>query len=110
MSTSYRHMNLANFAASFFECDHATTFPHLAVLISVAVTLPVTNAGCERRFSTQNWLKTKLRNRLLQGKLEILMRLSIEDPAVQDFNYSQALAVWKGRKAHRLLGQRSCTT
>ena len=82
MSTSYRHMNLADFTARFFERDHATTFPHHAVLISVAVTLPVTNAGCERGFSTQNRLKTKLCNRLLEGKLDILMRLSIEGPAV----------------------------
>ena len=94
----------------FFERDHATTFPHFAVLISVAVALRVTNAGCERGFSTQNRLKTKLRNRLLEGKLDILMRLSIEGPVVQDYNYSQALAVWKGRKACRLLGQWSCTT
>ena len=78
-------MNLADFAASFFERDHATTFPHLAVLISVAVTLPVTKTGCERGLSTQNRLKTKLCNRLLEGKLDILMRLSIEGPAVQDF-------------------------
>ena len=35
-------------------------FPNMALLLSLVITLPVMNAGCERAFSMQNRLKTKL--------------------------------------------------
>ena len=54
----------------------------VSTMLAIAITLPASTAGCERGFSTQNRLKTKLRNRLLEGKLDILMRLSIEGPSV----------------------------
>ena len=76
MSTSYRDKTLEEFATEFCR-RHAPTLGQIWILLAIAATLPASTAGCERGFSTQNRLKTKLRNRLPEGKLELLMRLSI---------------------------------
>lgn len=86
-------------------CSTLLPASSLAILLASAVTLPASTAGCERGFSTQNRLKTKLRNRLLEGKLDTLMRLSIEGEPLNEFDFASALAVWKSAKSRRMFGQ-----
>ena len=61
-----------------YACSNLT---HIKILVAIAATLPASSAGCESEFSTQNGLRTKLRNRLLElleGYPDILMLLLIE--------------------------------
>ena len=85
MSTAHRGMNCEQFVSSLFA-KHADVFPALCVASAAAV-LPVTNASPERGFSTQNRILTKLRNRLLEGTLDQLMRISIDCPLSSQMDY-----------------------
>ena len=53
---------------------------HLIKLTHACMAIPITTATCERGFSTQNRIKTKIRNCLKTKSLDILMRLSEEGP------------------------------
>ena len=41
--------------------DMQEQFPEILKLLSIALTLPVSSVGCERGFSKQNLIKTRLR-------------------------------------------------
>ena len=86
MSTAHRGMNCEQFVSSLFA-KHANEFPALCVVASAAAALPVTNASPERGFSTPNRILTKLRNRLLEGTVDQLMRISIECPLSSQMDY-----------------------
>ena len=79
-------MNCEQFVSSLFA-KHANVFPALCVVASAAAALPVTNASPERGISTPNRILTKLRNRLLEGTLDQLMRISIECPLSSQMDY-----------------------
>ena len=89
MSMAYRGMH-CEFVSSFLA-KHADMFPALCVVASAAAVLPVTNASPEWGFSTPNRILTKLRNRLLEGTLDQLMRISIEGPSSSQMDYRRAL-------------------
>jgi hypothetical protein len=57
-------------------------FPSLYRLYSKAVTIPVTTAGCERSFSTLKRIKSYLRSKMTEDRLNDLAIISIEN----DFN------------------------
>ena len=102
MSTAYRGMNCEQFVSSLLA-KHADVFPALCVVASAAAVLPVTNTSPERGFSTQNRILTKLRNRLLEGTLDQLMRISIEGPPSSQMDYRRALQLWRSQRTRRIL-------
>jgi len=74
--------------------DHCDVFSHLAVLAGIASVLPLTSVECERGFSRQNVIKTKLRSRLNAESLDHLLRVSLEGPELADFSHTSAYAIW----------------
>ena len=60
-------------------------FPQLSKLSTLADSVPVSTAECERAFSAMNRIKTELRNRLKTSTLDCLMRISIEGPPSSGF-------------------------
>ena len=66
-----------------------TLYPQVLVLLKILLVCPVTSAACERSFSTLRRLKTWLRNRLGQERLnsnivctihkELLMTIDVHD-------------------------------
>ncbi|MCO5556716.1 hypothetical protein L7F22_010267 [Adiantum nelumboides] len=61
-------------------------------------------ASCERGFSKQNLIKSKLRNHLNVRTVESLMRISIEGPSLRDFDFLDAIEMWRqGAKTSRHL-------
>ena len=70
----------------------------MANLISIILILPVSSTPCERGFSSANRIKTKLRNRLLVESMDVLLRISIEGPPLQQFDFSRALDIYKGTR------------
>jgi hypothetical protein len=48
-------------------------FENIARLIKLSSVLPISNAGIERTFSSLSFIKSKLRNRLLDPNLESLL-------------------------------------
>lgn len=81
---------------------HKDLFPNLIKLATIALTVPVQTAICERGFSVQNNIKTAHRNRLGDLRLRILMTISIEGPPIRDFDAKKALIEFKTKKNRRI--------
>ena len=64
---------------------------------------PVSTVDCERGFSKQNVIKTCLRNKMSDVALENLMRISIDGPSRDSFNFKGAFKKWAGQKTRRIL-------
>ena len=74
---------------------HGSSFPNLLKLAECALVSPVHTADCERAFSQQNLVKTSLRNRLSPQRVNQLMLIQVEGPAMADFDFDEALLMWK---------------
>ncbi|KAI8487153.1 hypothetical protein Bbelb_349510 [Branchiostoma belcheri] len=55
-------------------------------------------ADCERAFSTLKRVKTRLRSRLKTSTLNNLLKISIDGPHIDDFNFEEAATVWGDAK------------
>jgi hypothetical protein len=77
-------------------------YPQLACFASLGLTIPFSTADCERAFSSMNRVKTPLRNRLKTSTLDSLLRISIECPDLEDFNFDQALSTWTSTRNRRI--------
>ena len=71
-----------------------TLYPQLSKLAMITLILPVSTAECERCFSAMNRIKTDLRNRLFTITLDSLIRISIEGPSLDDFNFEKVFQNW----------------
>ena len=87
---------------SIIHTYHKDMFPNLLKLAAVALVLPVHTADCERGFSNQNYLKTARRNRLSATRLQSLLTILTEGPAINEFDFQAATNLWKTAKSRRL--------
>ena len=85
---------------------HAGEFPALMKLAQVCLVLPVHTSDCERAFSSQNTLKTPLRNRLTPEHLNLLMQICVNGPLKDNFDFAQALSVWKKAKQRKIYSKK----
>lgn len=77
-------------------------FPLVSKLITHALVLPVSTADCERCFSVIKRVKTDLRNRMSTQTLDRLLRIRIEGPDMDEFDFNQAVKDWSSLKNRRL--------
>ncbi|XP_070542020.1 uncharacterized protein C17orf113-like [Ptychodera flava] len=82
-------------------CQHQDDFPDFCKLASIALVIPLSSVPCERAFSCQNRIKTKLRNRLTPAHLSTLMKISLEGKERSEFNFLQAVSNFNEQKARR---------
>ena len=61
------------------ECADARMYPNIANLLTIILTLPVTNAEAERSFSALKRLKTYLRNTISEDRLNGLALLTVHN-------------------------------
>lgn len=74
-----------------------------SLMCKLMLCVPVTSVECERAFSLQNRIKTKLRNRLGEERIDLLMRISMgPGPSVESFEYKAAVRQWRKQKQRRL--------
>ena len=66
------------------QCDKVVLFPAFSSLARKILILPIGIAEVERSFSTMNRILCSERCRLLPERVDMLMKLSIEGPAVPD--------------------------
>ena len=87
-----------------FAIKHKESFPGSAELAERLLVAPVSTADCERGFSKQNIIKTKLRNALGLKNLDNLMKLSIDGSSVgEEKLLTQAFKIWSEKKDRRIL-------
>ena len=79
-----------------------TLLPQIGKLAAIALTIPITTADCERGFSAVKRIKTSLRNRLKTETLNYLLRISVEGPDPDSFNYDKAATLWGSQRKRRL--------
>lgn len=77
-------------------------YPQFSKLACIALVIPVSTAECKRSFSAMKRIKTDLRNRLLTENLNHLMRISIEGPLIDEFDFEQALELWGAMRQRRI--------
>ncbi len=98
---NFPQTNFYKFSTMFLR-NFSDMFPQMAMLISIALIIPVSSVPCERGFSVTNRIKTKLRNRLQIPTVDILLRISIEGPPTDQFDFSRALNQYKSSRQHRI--------
>ena len=79
-----------------------TMYPQFTKLACIALVIPVSTAECERSFSAMKRIKTDSRNRLLTENLNHLMRISIEGPSIDQFDFEQAFELWGAMRQRRI--------
>ena len=81
---SYREKTMLKMTDIISE-KYSEEMPHLLLVIQSCLVIPMSTAKCERRFSTRNRIKTKLRTQLNNKSLVDLMRISEDGPPLKDF-------------------------
>ena len=61
-------------------------YPNKMKLLTIALTLLVSTVDCERGFSKDNLIKTRLRSRLLTKNVSTLMKIAIGTSDIQHLN------------------------
>lgn len=80
-----------------------STFPNLSTLAMIMSVIPVTTCTVERSFSQMKLVKTRLRNRLGDDTLDMLMTIGIEGPkTLNDEQLNMIIELWKNQKHRRL--------
>jgi len=72
-------------------------YPNLLILVEIARIQCVSIASCERAFSIQNSIKSKVKNNLKTKHLESVMRIALEGPDSDSANpiLIEAIDLWK---------------
>jgi len=81
--------------------EHGDALPAYSSMCKLLLCVPVTSVECERAFSLQNRIKTKLRNRLGEERVDLLMRISM-GPSIDTFEHNAAVRHWQKQKQRRL--------
>ena len=102
MSNNFRATTMQAMAAKLLpSLEMAEVYPNMLSLVTLALTMPVSTADCERGFSKHNLIKTRIRARLKTDNVATLMRMSVDTPDVSDmetFDFTRAFDIWCNQK------------
>ena len=102
MTSNYRSCTIQSMAEKLLTSNIIKEeYPNILTLITLALSLSVSTADCERGFSKYNFIKTKLRARVKPVNVGTLMLMSLDTPSLEDmetFNFSRAYTIWCNTK------------
>jgi hypothetical protein len=79
-------------------------YPNLLILVELAHVQCVSTMTCERAFSVQKLIKTKVRNRLGNKNLDAMLRIALEGPDEEvDDIIGDAIPLWKKDSKYHFL-------
>ena len=88
---SYRHMSAKQFVRHLStDSTMLTMFPNFSKIASITRILPVSTAECEHCFSLMKRIKSTSRNRMETDTLNKLMRICVEGPTLENFDFNKA--------------------
>lgn len=93
----FKIMNMAGFFQTFLH-PNRDSYPHLALLAAIGLTIPVTSVDCERGVSRYNAIKTDSRSSLTVNHVNTLMIISLEGKDLQNFDFKAAFDWWLNYK------------
>ncbi|KAL2086047.1 hypothetical protein ACEWY4_017106 [Coilia grayii] len=76
-------------------------FPDFRTLAEVALVIPVSSVAAERGFSLQNNIKTAMRSRLSEAKMQNLMTIASAAVSIDDFDYAEASSQFGSMRVRR---------
>jgi hypothetical protein len=85
-----------------FKTGLETLYPNTIIVLKILLTTPVTVAGGERSFSKLKLIKTYLRSRLSQEKLNSLAILAIESELASTIDYDNMIDDFAKTKCRRV--------
>jgi hypothetical protein len=105
-----RHHNMYMFTHALWVAVDAAPncrirMPEIIELSRLIQCIPVGSVQNERRFSSMNLIRSKLRNRLLEPHLNVCMRISAatkNKKTFKDFDYKAALKRWQTSASKRV--------
>ena len=84
------------------KSNYSIAYPLLSELASCALSLPVSNAECERGFSALKRTKSTLHNRLTTKSMDAILHIVLNGPDRHNFDYERAIDKWGKLKNRRL--------
>ena len=97
---NFRHLSPAELLTEVTPMKEQ--FVNIVNLIEIASVLPVSSVECERGFSRQNLIKTKLRCKTSTDTLDQLMRIGLVGVPVKDFDPKPALRQWQSNRQRQV--------
>ena len=97
---SYRAMNFEQFTSTLIQ-EYKHVHPDFVQLALISLVIPVSSAPCERGFSVQNSIKTKLRNRLNPERLNRMMMVRLVGPHFEDVDFLTAARAFSAMKTRQ---------
>jgi hypothetical protein len=102
-SAKQKVLSMAEFIGAFVENKvQSGLCPEIAKLATIALSIPVSTAECERGFSQLSMIKTPARNRLSAKNLQSLMMIAIEGPPKEIFDFRAACLRWSSSGNRRI--------
>ena len=98
-----REATIHDLAGVMFSSDiYQDQFPNLMKLFEICLVIPMVTVHCERSFSAMKRIKTRLRNRLGLDVLNALLRVALNGPRFEEFDFKGAFSLWKNSANRRL--------
>lgn len=95
MSRNFKDSSIQGMAKKLLtSIEMQEQFPNTLQLLTIALTIPVSSVDCERGFSKQNLIKTKIRARLKTETVSTLMTMSVDTPELEQFDFHNAFEIW----------------
>ena len=95
MSNSFRSATIQGMDEEVLcSSEMSEPYPNLLIVLTLALSMPVSTADCKRGFSKHNLI---LRARLKTANVATLMKMSVDTPELErmeDFNFSHAFEIW----------------
>lgn len=82
---------------------YCSEYKNILHLVHIMLVLPVSAAVCERGFSAQKRIKSDTRASLHSDTVEVLIRINVEGPSLEDFDAKESVAKWfsQGQRSRR---------
>ena len=80
----------------------SVAYPNAKLLAQIGLLLPIATADCERAFSTMRRVKSRLRSEMSNSTLNHCMRISIEGPLMEEFDFNTSLDKCSSLKNRRI--------
>lgn len=109
LSVGERVMKDGGSMAQYYHAvwDQLASMPCIRLLVSIALTLPITSVEAERVFSACNRIKTAERNRLKEPHINACLRVATMGVSLAEFKdrvLAKCMASFLGVKPRRMLG------
>ncbi|KAI4815993.1 hypothetical protein KUCAC02_006114 [Chaenocephalus aceratus] len=105
----FKELVHANYSNNSFQelvkimaAQHAGFLPETTKLLAAISVIPMSTVPCGRGFSIQNRIKTKGRARIKAEHIDVLMRICIEGPPIEQFDFYKALEKFRVEKYRRI--------